>query len=182
MSTPILVTASSSGYSGEIFDGTGTSNSIELSHLPYIDQSKFVNASYSAINGTIATSKSTSGNFDYSSYSPIKIIMADGTIATNITNYLLTDAQNPYFYSTDSVLFTHSGRYIMFNKPITQSFRVLYQYIPEVFRYRIILRNLNGTQDNYSVDRLLFKFSINKDNTFVNNFIKFDNKYKDKLI
>jgi hypothetical protein len=70
----------------------------------------------------------------------------------------------------------------MFNKKINTPFRVLYDYIPDIFRYRVIFRNLNSTQENYSVDRLMFKFSSEKEDAITNNFIRYDNIFKSKLI
>ena len=181
MSNPVLANASSGGLNGERFEKTDRDNRVIVSNYPYINQEKFVNAVYSSINGTITTSKSSFGNFDYSSYSPVKIIFEDGSSALNITNYINSSTQVPSFYSSDSTLFIHSADSIIFNKYIDQPFRVVYQYVPAVFRYRIIMRSLNDTSENYSVDRLLFKFSTNKINTIDNNFLKYDNKYKKKL-
>jgi hypothetical protein len=178
MSNPVLITSSSNGFNGERFELTQVDNSVRLSNSPYIDRTKFVNATYSSTNGTITTSKSSSGNFDYSSYSPVKILFEDGTFATNLTNYLLEDYQPENFFNTSSVLFVHTGKSIIFNQKITKPFRVLYQYVADVFRYRIIMRNLTKNLDNYSVDRLLFKFSLDKDNVIVDNFTRYDNKYK----
>jgi hypothetical protein len=181
LSSPILSTASSGGFNGERFDQTMTDNSIQLRYTPYVDGSKFVNAVYSSRNGTLTTTNSSLGNFDYSSYTPVKVILDDGTIGINMTNYIPNDFQIQSFYETDLLLFIHSGRKIIFNKPINQSFRVLYQYAADIFRYRIVLRNIDGTMENYSVDRLLFKFSLEKDDTIVNNFIKYDNRFKNRV-
>ncbi len=182
LANPVLVTASSSGFNGEKFEKTDFNNSVELSQNPYVDQSKFVNATYSIINGTVTTSKSTFGNFDYSSYSPVKIILEDGTPALNITNYLLSDAQVQAFYDTGLLLFMHAGKKIIFNREVNQPFRVLYQYVADIFRYRVVLRNLDNTYENYSVDRLIFKFSTQKEDTIINNFTKYNNRYINKII
>lgn len=182
LANPILTTASSGGFNGERFEKTDFNNSVELSNTPYIDQSKFVNATYSTVNGTITTSKSSFGNFDYSSYSPVKVLLDDGTVGLNITNYLLSDAQIQSFYDTELLLFIHSGKKILFNKPVQTSFKVLYQYIADIFRYRIVLRNLDNTNENYSVDRLIFKFSLEKEDTIINNFTKYSNKYLNKVL
>jgi len=181
MANPVLANASFNGLNGERFEKTDRDNRVVVSNYPYINQQKFVNAVYSSINGTITTSKSSFGNFDYSSYSPVKIIFEDGSSALNLTNYINSSSQVPFFYSSDMTLFIHSADSIIFNKYIDQPFRVVYQYVPAVFRYRVIMRTLNNTSENYSVDRLLFKFSTDKSSTIDNNFLKYDNKYKKKL-
>lgn len=182
MSNPVLINASFNGFNGERFERTGPNNSVSLSNTPYISQEKLANAVYSSINGTITTNKSSFGNFDYSAYSPVKVVFEDGSACLNITNYILSSSQAPTFYETDSLLFIHSANTIIFNKQITKPFRVIYQYVPSVFRYRVILRTLDRTSENYSVDRILFKFSLDKDNTINNNFLKYDNKYLRKSI
>lgn len=182
MANPVLVSASFNGINGERFEKTNSDNSVRITYAPYVSQEKLVNSVYSIINGTITANKSSFGNFDYSSYSPVKILFEDGSTAINLTNYILSSSQIPNFYESDSVLFIHSGQTILFNKFVDTPFRVIYQHIPNVFRYRIILRSLNNTSENYSVDRMLFKFSLEKDSTINNNFIKYDNKYKKKFI
>lgn len=182
MANPVLVTATSNGTNGERFEKSDFGNRIQLAHNPYIDYGKLVNAKYSSINGTITTSNSSFGNFDYSSYSPVKVIFEDGTNALNITNYILESSQKENFYSTELLLFIHTGQSILFNKPVAQPFRVLYHHIADIFRYRVVLRNLNNTKENYTVDRLLFKFSIDNQDSVVNTFVKYDNRYKNRII
>jgi hypothetical protein len=182
MSNPVLITSSSNGFNGERFESTEVNNSVVISHSPYVDRTKFINATYSEINGTITTSRSSSGNFDYSSYSPLKILFEDGTSAINLTNYLLDDYRPESFYNTSAILYMHDGKTVIFNQKITKPFRVLYQYVADIFRYRIIMRNLILNFENYSIDRLLFKFSMDKDNVIVNNFTKYDNKYKNIIM
>jgi len=179
---PVLVNASFNGLNGERFEKTNLDKTCKLTYAPYISQEKLVNAVYSSINGTITTGKSSFGNFDYSGYSPVKIIFEDGSNAINLTNYILSSSQVPNFYSYESTLFVHSEQTILFNKFIDKPFRVVYQYIPNIFRYRIILRSINKGDENYSIDRLLFKFSLDKDIAINNNFLKYDNKYKKKFI
>jgi hypothetical protein len=182
MSNPVLITSSSDGFNGERFESTQIDNSVMLSNSPHVDRTKFINATYSTTNGTVTTSKSSSGNFDYSSYSPIKILFEDGTSAINLTNYLLDNYLPESFYNTSTVLFIHDGKTVIFNQSLTKPFRVLYQYVADIFRYRIVMRNLTKNLENYSIDRLLFKFSMDKDNVIVNNFTKYDNKYKNIIM
>ena len=181
MANPVLINASSNGVNGERFESSNIDNSIQLAQTPYVIQEKLVNAVYSNINGTITSNKSSFGNFDYSSYSPVKIVFEDGSSAINLSNYIKSSSTVPAFYDSESVLFIHSGAGIIFNKYIDKPFRVVYQYVPRIFRYRIIMRSLNNSSENYSIDRLLFKFSLQKENTIENNFLKYDNKYKNKL-
>lgn len=182
MSNPVLIASNSNGFNGERFESTQVGNSVVLSNSPYVDRTKFINATYSEINGTVTTSKSSSGNFDYSSYSPVKILFEDGTSAINLTNYLLDDYRPESFYNTSTVLYMHDGKTVIFNQSIDKPFRILYQYVADIFRYRIIMRNLTKNLENYSIDRLLFKFSMNKDNVIVDNFTKYDNKYKNIIM
>jgi len=182
LANPVLVSASTNGFNGEIFEKSDFGNRVELRNNPHVDYGKFANASYSAINGTITTSNSSFGNFDYSSYSPVKVILNDGTVALNITNYILDSAQRESFYDTELLLFIHTGQSLLFNKPVTQPFRVLYHYAADSFRYRIVLRNLNNTKENYSVDRLMFKFSIDTQDSIINTFVKYNNRYKNRII
>jgi hypothetical protein len=182
MSNPVLIASNSNGFNGERFESTQVDNSVVLSNSPYVDRTKFINATYSEINGTVTTSKSSSGNFDYSSYSPVKILFEDGTSAINLTNYLLDDYRPENFYNTSTVLYMHDGKTVIFNQSINKPFRILYQYVADIFRYRIIMRNLTKNLENYSIDRLLFKFSMNKDNVIVDNFTKYDNKYKNIIM
>jgi hypothetical protein len=181
LSTPILVTPSTSGANGEYFDSAGQSNKVRLLHNPYIDQARFVNASYSSYVGTVTSSNTSFASVDNSSYSPVKVVFLDGTSAINITNYIVNNNVKESFYETDSVLFIHKSDSIIFNQQIDKPFRVLYQYNPDSFRYRLIMRSLTSDDQNYSVDRLVFKFSTeNRDNMLIN-LVKYDNLFKNKV-
>ena len=183
LSSPVLSNYSSQGKNGEMFTSLNYDNSVTLSQTPYIDRSKFSNASYSSYNGTVTSSNSSFGNFDYSSYSPVKVVFDDGTVAKNISNYILTDTQVPSFEDRTDYCFIHYDNTIIFNKKINTTFRVIYEYIPDIFRYRVVFRSLNKSpKENYSVDRLMFKFSSEKEDVITNNFIRYDNIFKSKLI
>jgi len=182
LASPVLSTFSSNGQNGEYFSGLNSDKSVTLSKNAYIDRSKFVGATYNVYMGTITSSNSSFGNFDYSSYSPVKVVFSDGTTAINLTNYVLSSSQIASFPNRDGYYFIHYDNRLLFNKNITQSFRVIYQYVPDIFRYRVVLRSLDQTSKNYSLDRLLFKFSSEKENSIVNNFIRYDNLFKEKLI
>lgn len=180
LSQPILVTPSYNGSNGEYFS-SGRRSRVTLRNDPYVDYSKFQNASYSQAVGTITSSSTSSGSYDYSSYSPIKIIFDDGKVGINITNYILDSYEIESFYDTDEVLFIHHGDSITFNKEVTSGFRVLYQYVPDSFRYRIVMRSLDNTLENYSIDRLIFKFSSEKRDQLLINLVKHDNIFKNKV-
>jgi len=180
LSSPILVTPSYNGSNGEYF-GPARRMKVTLRNDPFVDYSKFQNASYSSTIGTITSSSTSSGSYDYSSYSPVKIIFEDGKTAINITNYILDNYEIESFYDTDEILFLHYGDTITFNKEITSGFRVMYQYVPDSFRYRVVMRSLDNTAENYSVDRLIFKFSSEKRDQLLINLVKHDNIFKNQV-
>lgn len=180
LSSPILVTPSYNGSNGEYF-GPARRMKVTLRNDPFVDYSKFQNASYSSTIGTITSSSTSSGSYDYSSYSPVKIIFEDGKTAINITNYILDNYEIESFYDTDEILFLHYGDTITFNKEITSGFRVMYQYVPDSFRYRVVMRSLDNTAQNYSVDRLIFKFSSEKRDQLLINLVKHDNIFKNQV-
>lgn len=179
LSAPVLSMASSNGQSGEYFNKVNYDLSVQLSKSPYIDRSKLLEASYNSYMGTITSANTSFGNYDYSSYSPVKVIFDDNSSAINLTNYLLEDNTVPVFPSDSSTIyFVHYDNTIIFNIKPTKSFRVMYQYLPDIFRYRIIFRSLNATQENYSLDRVIFKFSGFKENSMTNKFIRYDNIFR----
>lgn len=181
LGTPILVTPSNSNSNGEYFDSVGQDLRVRLSNNPYIDYTKFVNGTYSPFVGTITSSKTSNGNFDYSNYSPVKVILNDGTTARNITNYLVNNNSIEQFTNTTDLQFIHYGDSLVFNKQINQAFNVLYQYIPDSFRYRIVMRSLTSDEQNYTVDRLIFKFSTETKDSALINLIKYDNLFRNKV-
>lgn len=179
LSTPVLATPNVNGINGERFSSTSQGNRVRLLEDPYIDRSKLVNSTYSTYSGTVTSSITSAIGADYSNYSPVKVFFDDGSRAINITNYTL-DNKIESFYETDDVLFIHYSDTILFNKEINKPFRVLYQYIPDSFRYRVVFRSLNNSEQNYSVDRLIFKFSSEtRDNTLLR-LMKYDNLFKNK--
>ena len=183
LASPTLTSSSTMGQSGEYFSSVNYDLSVQLSSNPHIDRTKFQNAQYNIYTGTVTSSNTSFGNFDYSNYSPVKVIFDDGTIAINITNYLLNDNQVPSFPdSMTGFYFVHYDKTVVFNKKPTQTFRVLYNYIQDSFRYRVVFRSLNQTSENYSLDRIIFKFSCEKENVIENKFIRYDNIFRPRLI
>lgn len=183
LASPTLVSSSTMGQSGEYFSTVNYDLSVQLSSNPYIDRVKFQNAQYNIYTGTVTSANTSFGNFDYSNYSPVKVMFDDGSTAINITNYLLNDNQVPSFpQDSNEFYFVHYDKTIIFNKKPTQSFRVLYNYIQDSFRYRVVFRSLNQTSENYSLDRIIFKFSCEKENVIENKFIRYDNIFKPRLV
>lgn len=124
-----LVSAHDYTGSGESFISTSLSNSVELSASPYVDTVQ------------VATSKYTS-LYGLTPYQPITVVLDDGSVAVNLTDYTSTenlitlpneDAQKYYYL--------HSGNFLIFNKPITSTFRVYYQYMENNVRVRVVLRS-----------------------------------------
>jgi hypothetical protein len=75
-----------------------------------------------------------------SEYAPISIIFQDGSTPSNLTNYLSKEKVS-LDSSSLQYSFLQSGNIIIFNKPVTQEFRVYYSYFPSNFRVRVILRS-----------------------------------------
>lgn len=129
-----LASAYDENGSGETFSSTGDNQTITLTYNPYIN--------YDYVNDS-AQSYSTTYGF-IGPYQPITIVMADGTVALNQTNYRGTVQNNLAEFDSTKVAYLHSGKYITFNQPIDSSFTVYYQYIPSNLRVRTILR-VNST-------------------------------------
>lgn len=181
LATSMLVTPNINGANGERFSGTGQNSRVRLSYYPYIDYTKFVNATYSSYTGTVTSAKSLISNIDYSNYSPVTVIFDDGTPVINITNYLVNNNEIESFYESEDVLFIHYGDSLVFNRQINKPFRVLYQYMPDSFRYRVVMRSLTTDDQNYSVDRLIFKFSTETRDSMLINLSKYDNLFRNKV-
>lgn len=101
---------------GEGFTGTLGRNSIDLSFAPYIDPSQVT----------------------FPTYQPITVILQDGTIATNLTNY--TGGVQASLPRAGGYYYIHSNNILMFNQPVTQALRVYYQYLQNNVRVRVVLR------------------------------------------
>jgi len=143
--------------SGEIFSSTNLNASVRLSYAPYVDRDSYSRIIYN---------KSTGTNFisNNAGYNPVRIVLSDGTVAVNLTNYSLS-AEKVSFYSTTETLFIQSGRNVVFNRVINQPFTVYYQYIPNDLRFRLIVRkNIIDLSDPISVDSVILKMkTINND-------------------
>jgi hypothetical protein len=122
------------GREGEFFSGTGPENMVTIKNDPFIDHSKLKNGTYSLTYGTLPLS-------EYSGYSPVLVKFADGTYAINLTNYLKGSFEKTNFYNTSEVLFFQNGKNLIFNKSINQPFNVIYNYMNNYIRFRLIVRN-----------------------------------------
>ena len=142
--------ANDSGELGERFSSTNALNKIMLKNMPYVNSSDLNDASYSKNVGTIFTG-------DNYGYSPVKVVLADGTSVVNLTNYTSSN-YNAQFQNSTGYYFIQNGKNIVFNKTIDQNFRVLYEYLPQSLRFRVIIReNIPNIKYNPTVDSVFVK-------------------------
>lgn len=111
---------------GQSFYGTGQIE-YSLEYAPYIDYIQVASSSYVPGSGLTP-------------YSPISILLEDGTYAINLTNY---KDKTPVFLDKNSNQYTflQSENVIIFNKPVSLNFRVFYNFLPSIFRVRVVLRS-----------------------------------------
>lgn len=142
-------TAGDASGPGESFNRTESGNTITLSNIPYLKVAATKKSTYSPTSGTIFTGSNVG-------YSPVKVLLSDGSFALNLTNY--TGKPQRVNQSTIGLSFIQSGRNLVFNKPITSKFKVLYDYIPENLRFRLIARrNIPNTNYPAKVDAVVLK-------------------------
>jgi len=121
-----LVSSFDESGAGEGFTGTNGQLIIPLDYTPYVDRDRVADSSYTVADGMTP-------------YQPIIVRLEDGTIATNLTNYE-GGSQAGVDSSAERYEYLHTGNSLIFNKEITQAFRVYYQYQPSNVRVRIVLR------------------------------------------
>ena len=121
-----LVSAFSSDSAGESFTGTNGSTTVVLSFYPYIDEDQ--------IQSNISSGQVVGP------YEPIVVSLQDGTIAGNITSYTNETQSELNFNSSAPLSYIHKGNLLIFNRPITQNFKVYYQYLKNNARIRVVLR------------------------------------------
>lgn len=120
-SIPLVASHDNTG-AGEGFTGTGGNLVVTLAHYPYVDEDQIQE------------------NLGLRTYSPVTVILEDGTVCENITNYV-EGVQTPLTDSTVGLpTYIHRGNLLMFNTAITQNFRVYYQYLRNNVRLRVVLR------------------------------------------
>jgi hypothetical protein len=155
-----LTNLTENGSEGEYFLSTGLNNSIKISQNPYIDYGKFINPIYSPTFGTFNSDVNTK-------YNPVEVKLSDGSYAINLTNYIKGDFSKANFYETNEVLFYQNGKNIIFNKQINQPFNVIYSYINNNLRFRLIVRNnYPGSTSTASADNVILKMKINNSDNF----------------
>jgi hypothetical protein len=128
-STPLSAAFDSNG-AGEGFTSTDGQLSATLRNLPYIDYTQVDTSSYSTTNGLTP-------------YQPLTVQLSDGTNAINLTNYI-GGTQATLDANSSSYQFLQKGKTLLFNKAISESFRVYYEYSPNNVRVRVTLRS-NGS-------------------------------------
>lgn len=119
-----LVTAYDELGAGEGFSTTIGRNEVQLSHVPFIDENSLRTSNYNS-------------SFGLTPYQPITVRLSDGTVPINLTNYK-TGAQASL--PLDGYYYIHSGKTLIFNKPIDSNFRVYYQYLKNNVRVRVVMR------------------------------------------
>lgn len=150
----ILATAYDDSGAGETFNNTLNNQVITLKNEPYVDyDSVYLNGSYSSTLGF------------QGSYQPITIIMSDGSIALNQTNYKGITQNNLSSFDETKTAFIHSGKNIVFNKPISTKFTVFYQYLPSNLRFRIVMRVNDSNYVSPSVNSVQVKTKTRKPNS-----------------
>lgn len=125
----ILASAFDELGGGQTFRITGDNNIVTLTNDPYIDYTKIQQTgSYSTALGFLGT------------YQPITVVLSNGTIAKNFTNYIGITQTDLKDIDSNTVAFLHSGNKIIFNQAIKDGFTVYYQYLPGNIRLRIVMR------------------------------------------
>lgn len=136
--------------SGQNFQKTDFNRTINLDYTPYVNQAFIPGSTYSFTNGTIFSNNSTG-------YSPVKVLLNDGSYAVNITNYT-GKPEGASFYASNQVLFLQNGKQLVFSAGITSPFTVYYDYIPNNLRFRFIARkNIPNLDVPIRIDNLLLK-------------------------
>lgn len=135
---------------GERFSTTDYTGRITLSNFPYVNTTYVQTASYNPAYGTIFSS-------DYQGYSPIKVLLSDGSYAINLTNY--TNSKDlPSFVDSSRVYFIQNGKEIVFNQVLSDPFSVIYEYVSNSTRFRIIIRkNVSNISYQASLDAVIIK-------------------------
>jgi hypothetical protein len=135
---------------GERFSTTDYTGRITLSNLPYVNTTYTESAGYNPAYGTTFSS-------DYQGYTPVKVLLSDGSYAINLTNY--TNSKDlASFPDSSRVYFIQNGKEIVFNQIISDPFSVVYEYVSNSTRFRIILRkNASNILYQASVDAVIVK-------------------------
>lgn len=135
---------------GQLFPKTDFNRTVNLDYTPYVNQTFIPGATYSFTNGTIFPNNSTG-------YSPVKVLLHDGSYAINLTNYT-GRAEGASFYASNQMLFLQNGKQLVFSAGISSPFTVFYDYIPNNLRFRFIARkNIPNVDVPIRIDNVLLK-------------------------
>lgn len=143
--------AVSSDGSGQLFASTDLTNRVTIENIPYVNTSFVSNATYSSLVGTVFYGSG-------SGYSPVKVLLSDGSYAINLTNYTESPDSPDFSFKPSGVYFIQNGKEIIFNQYIATQFRVIYDYVPSSLRFRLIMRkNIPNINYSCSADSVLVK-------------------------
>jgi len=150
---------------GERFATTDYTGRVTLSNFPYINTTYAQTASYNPAYGTIFSS-------NYQGYSPIKVLLSDGSYAINLTNY--TNSKDlPVFPDNARVYFMQNGKEIVFNQVLSDLFSVIYEYVSNSTRFRVIIRkNVSDILYQASLDAVIIKAKTKNYDPYYNKLTK----------
>ena len=143
---------------GERFSSSGSNGVVTLSQTPYINSSYLQYATYTTSIGTKFSGPATG-------YSPVKIALDDGTVATNMTNYSSTSIGST-FPNSGGVFFIQNGKRIIFNNPVNQGFTVNYEYSSSDTRFRLIVRKNVREAIPAAIDSVIIKAKVNSQDPY----------------
>jgi len=150
---------STSDGDGQRFNGTSNLNYVNIDYEPYVNQLLLANSTYNQSFGTIFSR-------DETGYSPVKILINNREYARNLTNYT-GSSQVAILEGNSELSFVHSGKKILFNRPISEPFTVMYEYIPSNLRYRLIMRsNVPNLKNSIAIDSLFIKMKTRNYNPY----------------
>ena len=144
--------------SGERFSSSGSNGVITLSKTPYVNSSYQQYATYTTSIGTKFSGPATG-------YSPVKIVLDDGTVATNMTNYS-SKSIGSSFPNSGGVFFIQNGKRIIFSNPVNQGFTVNYEYSSSDTRFRLIVRRNVREDIPAAIDSVIIKSKVNSQDPY----------------
>lgn len=145
---PPLASAHDENQAGEAHSTTNADLTVDLKYSPFINYSSVDSSSYNSVYGL-------------NPYNPITVTLDDGSAAINLTNYKGGD-QTALDPTSSTPQYIHNQNILLFNKAITQPFKVYYQYLPSNVRFRIVLRSIIGSFVSPTVDWVQIKGKTRK--------------------
>lgn len=150
---------STSQGSGQRFTGTGSDRTVSLKYNPHVNSSYTANSRYVSNVGTIFLD--TAGT-----YMPVRVRFSNGSYGINLTNYT-GKPQSVSFFASDTPLFIQNGNQIVFDRAISDTFFVEYDYVPNNLRFRLIVRkNVYSVEAPGKVDSVLLKMKADNYNPY----------------